>query len=73
MEKDLSLFFNAARSIGQLDGPISFLSRGLAYLVRYFFQCETYNLYKHTISERDEADFLPKIKNLTTRIVISNQ
>lgn len=73
MGKNLSLFFNTARSIGQLDGPISFLSRGLAHLVRYFFQYETYYLYKHTIYERDEADFLPKIKNFTTRIVTSNQ
>ena len=38
-----------------------------------FFKHETYYLYEHTLAERNEADFTPKIQDFTFKIVATKQ
>jgi hypothetical protein len=39
----------------------------------YLFHCADYYLYEHTLEERYETDFLPKVGDYTVRVVSSNQ
>jgi len=47
--------------------------RSLKHATASLFRAGTYYLYEHTMRERDEADFLPRIKDFTFRIVRSNE
>jgi len=66
----LSVLFSRAKDIFQTEGLRPLLSRGFA---RYFFQYRTFYLYKRSVIERNEADFLPRIQNFTVKIVSTNQ
>ena len=70
----LSALFTRVKVIFQTEGLVPLLSRGLKYLVPpYNFRYYTYYLYKHTMKKRNEADFMPKIKDFTLKIVFTNQ
>jgi hypothetical protein len=45
----------------------------LVFLVGYFFRYDNYYLYEHTLRERNEADFLPKIQDFTFKIITTSQ
>ena len=49
------------------------LGRGFIFLLGHFFLYANYYLYEHTLKERDEADFLPKIQDFTFKIITTNQ
>lgn len=62
-----------AKQILQTEGFLSLLRHVLSFLNRGCFQYETYYLYEHTLKERNEAEFMPKIQNFTFKIVSNNQ
>jgi RimJ/RimL family protein N-acetyltransferase len=50
------------------------LARRSFVLVRaWFFHYAGYYLYEHTMQERDETDFLPRLSDFTFRIIRTNQ
>jgi len=49
------------------------LRRGFVFLAGYSFRYENYYLYEHTLEERDEADFLPKVQDFTFKIITTRQ
>jgi hypothetical protein len=61
-----------AKEILQTEGLLPLLGRGLVFLVGRFFRYENYYLYEHTLKERNEADFLPRIQDFTFKIVSTN-
>ena len=73
MKNTLSALFIRAKDIWQKEGLISLLRRGRTFLAQRTFRYGTYYLYEHTIRERNEADFMPKIKEYTFKIVHTNQ
>jgi len=40
---------------------------------RYLFKYESFYLYEHTLKERNEADFLPRTRDFTLKIVSTKQ
>ena len=62
-----------AKQILQTEGFPSLLRHVLSFLNRGCFQYETYYLYEHTLKERNEAEFMPRIQNFTFKIVSNNQ
>lgn len=52
---------------------MSLLRRGFDLVKPYFWAQGTYYLYEHSLRELNEADFLPKVKNINVRIVSSNR
>jgi len=62
-----------AKQVLQTEGLIPLLRQGFAFLAASFLQCGTYYLYEHTVTERNEADFMPKIQNFTFKTVSTNQ
>jgi len=62
--------FNRARDILRTEGVVPMLRKGLG---RYIYRNATFYVYEHTIKERNEADFLPKVQNFTIKIVHNNQ
>lgn len=69
----LSTLFNRAKVILQTEGLLTLVVRGFDFLVSHIFKYGTFYLYEHTIQERSEADFLPKIQNCTVRVVSTNE
>jgi hypothetical protein len=55
------------------EGLGTLAGRSLEYATASLFQAGTYYLYEHRIEERNEADFLPRIKDFTFRIVRTNE
>ena len=69
--------FTVAKHIFQREGLLPLLGRGFAFLTGYFFWYEAYYLYQIDISEvlkqNSEADLLPEIRDLTLKIVSTNE
>jgi len=61
------------KDVLQTRGLLTLLNRGFDFLARYVFQYGTFYLYEHTVKERNEADFMPSLQNLTVHIVSSKQ
>lgn len=62
-------------NIRHREGFASLCWRGFLIIIHhlYLFNYSTYYLYEHTMKERCEADFMPKVKELTCKIVFDNQ
>lgn len=62
-----------ARDILRTEGLKPLLMRGFAFMGDWFFEYGDYYLYEYTLKERNEADFLPKIRDFTLKIISSNE
>lgn len=69
----LTELFTRAKYIFQTEGLTPLLRRGFTFLAGYFFQYGTLYLYEFTVKERNEADFLPRIRDFTFKVVTTNQ
>ena len=72
----LTTLFTRAKQIYQTEDFTKLLRRGFAFVLRLFFEYQTYYLSGHTAEDfRDlnEADFTPKIDNFTLKIISTNQ
>lgn len=61
------------KDVWQKEGLLPLLRRGFTFLAQSCFQYGTFYLYQHTMKERSDADFMPKIQNFTFEIVSTNQ
>lgn len=68
----LSLFARA-KYILQTEGLITLLKRGFAFRAGCFFRYATFYVYEHRMDGRSEADFMPRIRDFTLKIVSTNQ
>ena len=65
-----------AKQLYQSDGFIALLRRGFAFLLYCFLQYRTYHIYKdhlEDLPELDETAFLPRVENVTLKLVSSNE
>jgi len=62
-----------ARDIVRSEGLRPLLSRGFRFAREAVFQHGEYYLYEHSLTQRDEALFSPRVDNLTFRIVRTNK
>ena len=65
-----------ANQIRKTEGLRPLLRRGLQFAVRRFFLYETYYLYEHataTITDCEEADYVPRIDGLAFKLVYTNE
>ncbi len=62
-----------AREIFQTEGLLALLRRGFIFLLGYLFRYQRYYLYEHTLEERNEADFLPKTRDFTFKMITTRQ
>jgi hypothetical protein len=69
----LGFLWRRAREIYQMEGLLPLLGQGLLFLAGYLFRYEKYYLYEHTLKARDEADFLPKTRDFTLKIVTTRR
>jgi RimJ/RimL family protein N-acetyltransferase len=65
--------FTRAKQILDTEGLQPLFSRGFRFLVGLFFDNNKWYLYESTIRELHEVDFVPKIGNVTYKVVSSNQ
>jgi RimJ/RimL family protein N-acetyltransferase len=73
MISELVLMLGRARTILQREGLIQLIERGFDFTRRRLFLYGHYYIYEHTLEERNEADFMPRIQDFTYRIVCSNK
>lgn len=70
----ISAILRRARDIQQTEGIKPLLKRGFAFAKVFFFDYGEYFLYEHPLLvERNENDYLPKIKDFTLKIISSNK
>lgn len=69
----LSAKLAAAKDILQTEGAVSLLRRGFDFSRRSLFQHGRYYLYEHSLEERNEADFMPRIHDFVFKIISSNE
>ena len=62
-----------AKDIFQTEGLAPLLRRGFNFVRGWFFGYGHYYLYKHTIEERNESDFMPRIDDFSVNIICSNK
>ena len=67
---NIKVIFMRGRDILKSEGLTTLIQRLIG---RYIFQYRTYFLYERTLIERNEADYLPKLKNYTVKIISSNE
>lgn len=73
MVSTLVAMLKRAKDILQTEGLKPLLTRGFAFLAVRFFDWGDCYLYEYTLKERNEADFLPGIQDLTLKIISSNK
>jgi len=69
----LIFLLKKAKFIYKTEGLMSLLRNGFTFLVGCVFKCRYYYLYEHTMKQRNETDFLPKIKAFDFQIVTTSQ
>jgi len=65
----LGVLLRRAKDILQTEGLRPLVGRGFDFVKASFFQYGNYYLYQHTVEERNEADFMPRIQDFTFKIV----
>ena len=73
MISELVSMLNRASDILRREGLTPLIVRGFDFTRRRLFIYGHYYLYEHTLDERNEADFMPRIKDFTFRIVHNNE
>ena len=68
----LQALIRRSKGIYQQEGFISFLGHVYDYIATRSLKYEKYYLYEHTLKERNEVDFIPRIQNCKL-IIIHNQ
>ena len=72
----LTPLFNRATQTYRAEGLMSLFRRAFAFLLYCLFEHRAYHIYVNYLEdlpELDEADFLPRIDNLTVKLVSSNE
>ena len=68
--------FKRAKRIRQTEGLLALVRQASAFVVRLFFQHQSYYLYEtyiHEVLKEGEAKHLPRIKDFTLKIVSTNR
>jgi RimJ/RimL family protein N-acetyltransferase len=73
MVNTLVAILQRARDILRTEGLKPLLTRSLAFVGAQLFDWRDCYLYEYTLKERNEADFLPEIRDFTFKIVSSNE
>ena len=71
MQNNLSRLFPRVKHIVKQQGLIALFRLGFTFLAEHSFHYGTYYLYEHTMEDRKESDFMPKIKDFSFQIVSS--
>jgi len=69
----LNVLLSRAMGILRKEGPLVLIRRGLKYVSQSLFRYGTFYLCEHSIEQRDEDQFRPKVQSLTFRIVATNE
>jgi hypothetical protein len=69
----LGVLLRRAKDIFQTEGLTPLLKRGFDFATAPLYQYGDYYLYQHTLEERNEADFMPRIQDFTFRMVRTNE
>jgi RimJ/RimL family protein N-acetyltransferase len=73
MKDTIEIFTRRANHILRHHGLAALLARAFKYLFDHVFQCGTFYVYKMTVKDKNEADFLPKIHDFKFQIVSTNE
>ena len=67
-----NVLLTRAKWLLQTEGLIPLLRQGFVFAASHILRYGTYYLYEHTLKERNEADFVPRIQNFTFEIISTN-
>ena len=69
MAKRLRELLIRAFDVLRTDGLLPVIRNGFTLAVSWVVQFDRCYLYEHTVEERNEADFLPRLENVTMKVV----
>ncbi|UCB42335.1 MAG: hypothetical protein JSV77_07675 [Dehalococcoidales bacterium] len=72
MINTIRALYTRARTVLREEGLVTTLRRVVSFFSRRFIRYDKLYLYKHSLEERAETDFLPRIDNFSMEIVSSN-
>ncbi len=61
------------RDILRTEGLKTLVKRSFDFVRNWFFKCEYYYIYEHTIKDRNESDFLPRLGDFTFKMISTNK
>jgi hypothetical protein len=67
---EMTVLFKKARNILQTEGLKALIGRGFK---RGFYEHQIYYLYEHSLKDRDEANYQPRIKDFIYMIISTRQ
>ena len=67
------VWLRRAKDVFQREGLTTLLRRSFDFVRSWFLQYKNCYLYEHTLRERNEADFMPRIGDFTLKIVSTNE
>ena len=67
------MLLERVRSIIQTEGIPALFKRAAVFITDHCFQYGKFYIYQHSVRERNESDFLPRIEDFTFHIVTSNE
>ena len=70
MIEKVALLFTKAKYIFETEGLKALIRRGASYTL---YQHRSFYLYEHSLQDRDEAAYQPKIKDFAYKVVNTNQ
>jgi hypothetical protein len=73
MVSKLTVLLRRAKDVFRTEGLTPLVRRGFKFVRSWFFQYGNYYLCEHTLKERNEADFLPRIQDFTFKIICNNE
>ena len=73
MIRRLNTLLRRAKYVSRTEGLIPLLRQSFALLAGYFFRYRTYYLYEYAVGQGNEAQFTPRIQDLTLEVIFTNQ
>lgn len=55
------------------EGLKPLVKRSFDFMSGWFFQCDYYYIYEHTIKDRNESNFLPRLRDFTFKMISTNK
>jgi len=69
----ISWLLKRAKEILQTEGFIPLVRRGFSFVGNQLFSYRTYYLFEHTLKERNETEFFPKMQNFVLKMISATQ
>ena len=73
MTGKLTDLFSRAKLVIQDEGLVKFSRTALSFAQRQLFLYETYYLHEHTLKDRNETEYMPRLHDFSLKVISVNR